>query len=83
MASGGTIPPVVVMALPLDVAPLRMMIYFLGAIGIVKEAFLGKFLVFWERYLECRDSTLNESITLWWRCSDTSDLTVDTHHKRD
>ena len=39
MAGGGTVPPMVLMTLLFDVAPLRVMVCFLGAIGVVKEAF--------------------------------------------
>ena len=36
--------PTMLTALPLDGAPLTMRTYFLGAIGSVAEAFLGRFL---------------------------------------
>jgi len=47
----------VLMALPFDVASLRVTICFLGAINTVEEAFeeafLGRFWVIWEEDLEC------------------------------
>jgi len=48
MAGEGTVPPVMLMALPLDVTSLRMVVYFLGAIVIIEEIFLGRFWVFRE-----------------------------------
>ena len=39
MAGEGTVPLVVLMALPLDVALLRVTICFFGAMDAVKEAF--------------------------------------------
>jgi len=39
MTGGGTVTSIVLMALTLDVAPLRVTIYFLGDISTVKEAF--------------------------------------------
>jgi len=39
MASGETMPLAVLTALPLVVAPLRVRVGFLGAIGVIREAF--------------------------------------------
>ena len=39
-----TVPPMALIALPFDVVPLRVTIYFLGAIGAMEESFEDAFL---------------------------------------
>ena len=42
----GIVPLVVLIALPLDIASLRVAVYFLGVIDIVGETFWERFLIF-------------------------------------
>jgi len=43
MAGGGIVPPMTLMALPFHVAPLRVMVCFPGAFGVVEDAFKEDF----------------------------------------
>jgi len=47
----GTVPPVMLMALPLDIISLRVTVCFLGTIGVVGEIFFRKVWVFREKIL--------------------------------
>ena len=53
-----------------------------GVIVNVKEAFGERFLCFYGRDLECKDSDLNESTSLWWRFFTSDNQMVDPYHKR-
>ena len=74
------VPLAVLMSLSLDVAPLTAC--YLRAIVNEEEVFLGIFLDFYVRDLECRDITLNKSTILWWKFSAATDRSVDPHHKQ-
>jgi len=58
------VPPVILMTFPLDVSPL--IVYFLGAIVDLVEAFKEGFFGFlFGEILSVRTLELNESINLW------------------
>ena len=68
MAGGDTVLPLVLINLPLDVAQLRVTVFFLGAINIVLEAFEEAFeedFGLYGREILSVDSDLNESTNLW------------------
>ena len=79
MVGGGTVPPAIYKALPLDVAPLTTR--FLGAIIDLKRVFEEGF---WWRDLEFGSERKHQfvvEIFRWWIFFAISDQTVSQHHK--
>ena len=69
-------PPVVSMPLALDIVPLRVMIFFLGAIDAMEESFRRKFLVFGREILSVGTQISIKALVC-------GGCTIDLHYKKD